>query len=361
MAAANRRADPALGAVPRRSASLKFLGMAKKVPLDKELRDEPYRFSFFQAVRILEAIDSSKKSVGRDAMPDDEVVRFRSNVALDFPASEIQEIRTRETEDDEKEVTEMVINFMGIVGISGALPTHYTEYILNRIRHGDRAFWEFSDIFTHRSASLFFRAWKKYRFPYAYEEGDDEFTQYLFDLDGLGTKGLRGRMNLDDETLLPYSGLITQKPHSATNTANLVSDYFGVDVKIKQFFGQWIDLDKESITKLAIANSRLGVDAIIGTRVWDQQSKFRLLLGPLPFIRFLAFLPNGSANHVLRSIVRFMVGLESDFDVQLVLDRRQVPSTILTTRAKRRPMLGWTSWLKSRPFEADDDQVVLRF
>lgn len=335
--------------------------MVKKKPLDQELFAEPYRFSFFQAVRILQGLERDRKLVGREAMPHEEAVRFRSNVSLNFPASEIQEIRTREGDDEESDVTEMVINFMGVIGVSGALPTHYTEHVLNRVRHGDLAFWEFSDIFTHRSASLFFRAWKKYRFPYAYEAGDDEFTQYLFDLNGLGTRGLRGRMGLEDETLLPYTGLITQRPHSTTNISNLISDYFGIDVRIKQFFGQWFVLDKESITKLGRANSVLGVDSIVGTRVWDQQSKFRLILGPLTFERFQAFLPIGSAHEILRSIVRFMVGKEFDFDVQLVLQAPQVPSTVLTTRAKRRPMVGWNTWLKSRPFEEDDDQVVLGF
>jgi predicted component of type VI protein secretion system len=46
--------------------------------------------------------------------------------------------------------------------------------------------------------------------------------------------------------------------------------------------------------------------------------------------------------------------------VQLVLQAKQVPSTILTTRAKRRPMLGWTSYLKTKPFKHDDGQVVLK-
>jgi predicted component of type VI protein secretion system len=55
-----------------------------------------------------------------------------------------------------------------------------------------------------------------------------------------------------------------------------------------------------------------------------------------------------------------MVGLEFDFDVQLVLQGKQVPSTILTTRAKRRPMLGWTSFLKTKPFKADDEQVIMQ-
>lgn len=333
--------------------------MAKNKPLNQILYDEPFRFEFFQAVRLLEKIYPEKKAVGREALPHEEIVRFRSHVMLDFPASQIHELKESVDEQTEEEKLEMLINFMGVIGVSGVMPTHYTELTMNRIRYGDKTFWDFTDIFTHRAASLFFRAWEKYRFPVSYERGDDAFTEYLFDFAGLGTKGLRGRMHVEDESLLPYVGLITQKPHSATSLANIISDYFRVNAKLEQFFGQWIDLDKESITKLSQANSSLGFDAIIGTRIWDQQSKFRLILGALSFNEFRAFLPNGTAHKPLNSIIRFMVNLEFDFDIQLVLKAKQVPSTILTTRAKRRPMLGWTSWLKSEPFENEDDQVVL--
>ena len=333
--------------------------MTRNKPLNQILYDEPFRFEFFQAVRLLEKIYPEKKAVGREALPHEEVVRFRSHVMLDFPASQIHEFKESVDEQTEEEKLEMLINFMGVVGVSGVMPMHYTELTMNRIRYGDRTFWDFTDIFTHRAASLFFRAWEKYRFPVSYERGDDAFTEYLYDFAGLGTKGLRGRMHIEDESLLPYVGLITQKPHSATSLSNIIADYFRINAKLEQFFGQWIDLDKESITNLAQANSSLGYDAIIGTRIWDQQSKFRLILGPLPFNKFRAFLPDGTAHKPLNSIIRFMVNLEFDFDIQLVLQAKQVPSTILTTRAKRRPMLGWTSWLKSKPVESDDDQVVL--
>ena len=75
---------------------------------------------------------------------------------------------------------------------------------------------------------------------------------------------------------------------------------------------------------------------------------------------FQAFLPNGTGHQPLKSIIRFIVGLEFDFDVQLILKAKEVPSCILTTRAKRRPQLGWTSWLKTKPFEQDDEQVILQ-
>jgi len=325
-------------------------------PLNQVLVEEPYRFEFFQAVRLFERLFAGKKPVGGSALPAEESVRFRSRIALDFPAGEIHEIREPADEDGN---LEMLVNFMGMVGVSGVLPTHYTELVLNRIRYQDTAMWSFLDIFTHRAVSMFFRAWEKYRFPIAYERGNDDFTAYLFDLAGLGSKGLRGRMSLDDESLLPYTGLIAQKPHSSNAIENVVSDYFSVPAKVEQFFGQWLTLNVQDLTKLGAENSHLAVNAIVGSRIWHQQSKFRIKIGPIGFTQFQAFLPNGSAYQKLRSMVKFLVGIEFDFDVQLKLKAAEVPGAVLTTRAVRRPMLGWTSFLKTRPFKTDDEQVVL--
>jgi len=329
-------------------------------PLDKRLFEEPYAFEFFQAVRLLEKIFRERKTVGKDALPNEEVIRFRSRIGLDFPPSEIHEIReTPAGEGDEKRV-EMLVNFMGMAGVSGVLPTHYTELVIDRIRHRDTTLWSFLDIFTHRAVSLFYRAWAKYRFPIGYERGDRDFTSYIFDFAGLGTDGLRGRMELDDESLLPYTGLIAQRPHSTSSVESVISDYYGVRAKIVQFFGHWLKLGVEDVTRLGIDNSLLGKSAIIGSQIWDQQSKIRIRIGPINFKQFQAFLPNGTAHKSLRSIIKFMAGYEFDFDIQLVLAAKQVPGSVLTTKALRKPMLGWTTWLKTKPFETDDEQIVLQ-
>jgi type VI secretion system protein ImpH len=101
-------------------------------------------------------------------------------------------------------------------------------------------------------------------------------------------------MDLDDESLLPYLGLIAQKPHSDSAIENTVSDYFDVPAHSDQFSGQWLILDERDRTRLGAKNSTLGVNTIVGGKLWDQQSKFRLKLGPLNFSKFAAFLPNGS-------------------------------------------------------------------
>jgi type VI secretion system protein ImpH len=328
-------------------------------PLDQLLREEPYRFEFFQAVRLLEKIHPDKKPVGDTALPSEEIARFRSRIAIDFPSSELHEIFETPDGATNESKTEVIVNFMGMAGVSGVLPAHYTELVLDRIRHRDTTLWSFLDIFTHRAVSMFFRAWAKYRFPVGYERGDDSFTGFLFDFVGLGTRGLRGRSAIDDESLLAYVGLIAQRPHSNSALENILSDYFGVSVKVQQFFGQWLLLGENDVTRIGQQNTSLGVNAIAGRRVWDQQSKIRVLFGPLTFTQFLGFLPNGSAHAAANSIVRFFTGIEFDFDFRLKLIGREVPGCVLTTRAARRPMLGWTSFLKTRPISGVDDQVVL--
>lgn len=334
-------------------------GRRPDTPLAKLLLDEPYRFEFFQAVRLLGMISPDRAPVGRSNLPSREVVRFRTRVSLEFPPSQIHQIARPDNDGAEEAPPQMTVAFMGLTGPLGVLPNHYTELLLERTRYKDTALWDFLDMFNHRMISLFHRAWEKYRFAMAYERGADQFTEFLFHMVGIGTRGLRGRMSFPDQALLFYSGLVTQRPHSASAIEAVVGDFFSIAARVVQFSGQWLRLDDESLSRLGSANSELGVNTVAGSRVWDSQSKFRLRLGPLGFEQFTAFLPTGNAFKPAGELVRFLAGMEFDFDVQPVLKAEEVPACILTTRAKRKPMLGWTSWLKTRDFDEDDEQVVL--
>jgi type VI secretion system protein ImpH len=327
-------------------------------PLDQELFEEAYRFEFFQAVRLLERLDPEKQAVGRDSPASQEVVRFRTRQTLSFPPSEIYEL-TRNDTGEQKSQPEMTVAFMGLTGPLGVLPHHYTELLMERARYKDNALWAFLDIFNHRLISLFYRIWEKHRFPIAYERGDlDQFTGYLFDIVGMGTGGLRGRQSFNDQALIHYGGLVAQRPHSASAIAAILSDYFGVPARVQQFAGQWLSLD-ENITRLGSSFSNLGLNTIAGSRVWDTQSKFRIRIGPSDLEQFKDFVPGGTAYRPATELLRFLVGLEFDFDLQLVIKAQAVPTCRLGASATGGPRLGWTSWLKTREFSQDDDQVVL--
>lgn len=323
----------------------------------QQLLDEGYRFEFFQAVRLIERMEREREPVGGGGPPAREVVRFRTRASLGFPASQIHEVRQGQRED---RPLEMVVAFMGLTGPLGMLPHAYTQLVMDRLRAQDPTLSDFLDLFNHRLISFFFRAWEKYRFPVAYEKNRrDPFTEYLFDLIGMGTPGLKDRMSVPDEGLLLYAGLIGQQPHSAVALQGILQDYFGVPVEIRQFQGQWVPLEPEYRTFLGSVNCGLGDNAICGDRVFTEYSKFRVRVGPLAFQRYLSFLPTGGSHLPLTDLTRFLVNRELDFDLQLVLRKGEVPACQLSSAGQPPPMLGWTTWLKTKELAEDASQVVL--
>lgn len=328
-------------------------------PLEELLFEEGYRFDFFQAVRLLERLLPDRPPIGRDAEPHREVVRFHSRLSLSFPPSAIHEIAR---EGDGTGQVRMTVAFMGLTGPSGVLPHQYTELLIERARRKDSTLREFLDLFNHRMISLFHRAWEKYRFPIAYERGEeDRFSQYLFDLMGMGTGGLRGRLEIADERLLFYVGLLAQRPPSAHALERLLQDYFGVPAEVSQFEGQWIELSEEDQSSLGASgkNHELGVSTVAGRRIWDQQAKFRVKVGPLTFRQFCDFLPDGATFRPLAQLIRFFVGQELDFDIQLILRAGEVPTCRLGKPGPGGQKLAWSTWLKTREFTRDATQPIL--
>jgi len=325
---------------------------------DAELRESPFLFEFFQAVHLLERLFPDKSPVGRFNPPGAEVVRFVANSTLAFPASEVQSLEW--PKDGPGRLT---VNFMGLTGPEGVLPLWYTSLLAERTRWGDRAAADFFDIFNHRMISLFYLAWEKYRFSIAYErEGLDPFSHHMLDLIGLGTPGLQNRLPVFDDSLLYYSGLLAQRPRSAEALRNLLSDYFEVPIEVEQFAGGWYPLDRNTQTALQGGlgeSEQLGFGAVVGDEVWDQTARVRIKIGPVSFAQYQDFLPQGTAFESLRSLTDFFSNGEFDFEIQLILDREDVPACELGAEGERAPQLGWHTYIKTRPMKVDAAETIL--
>lgn len=356
--------------------------------VERLLFDEPYAFDFFQAVRLLERIRPESRPVGHDSLPRKESVRFRALLSLSFPPSTVNDLEPR----IEKPPL-MTVAFLGLTGPSGILPRHYTERLMREAREakGPEKFAsrDWFELFNHRLISLFYRAWEKYRFfiPYERQAGKhgelDPFSQMLFSLVGLGMKPLRDRFRVsvrvvrDDEehrkdlarieelALLHYSGYLSHYPRSAVALEAMLNDFFQLPMGLIQFQGQWLPLGEESRSRLGgPTNNRLGRDMVVGSRVWDVQSKFRLRIGPVGYVRFREFLPDrapiprSKALFLLSQLVRMYVGPGVDFDVQLVLRAEEVPPCVLAGPGADPVRLGWNTWLSCLPFDRDPDDAV---
>jgi type VI secretion system protein ImpH len=328
--------------------------------VETELREEPFLFEFFQSVRLLERLLSDKSPVGGFNPPSTEAVKFVANSTLSFPASEVQSLEWPKKESPGR----MKVNFMGLTGPQGVLPLYYTALLAERARASDFSAVDFFDIFNHRIISLFYLAWEKYRFSVAYErEGLDPFSHHLMDLIGLGTPGLQNRLALIDDSMLYYSGLLAQRPRSADALRNLLSDYYEVPVEVEQFAGGWYPLDQSTQTALQGGlgeSEQLGFGAVVGDEVWDQTARVRIALGPLSLRQYQDFLPQGSAHHSLRALTNFFSNGEIDFEIQLILDRRDVPSCELGAGGETAPQLGWHTYVTTKPMKEDASETILQ-
>jgi type VI secretion system protein ImpH len=318
------------------------------------LRNEPNSFGFFQTVRLLERIFPGRLHVGGYDDPAREVVRFGVLPTLAFPASEIQELTLGEAG------ARMKVNFIGLTGPLGVLPHPYTQLVADRLRLKDAALADFFDLFHHRITSLFYLAWRKYRFTVAREEDTyDRQTEHALDLIGLGLDGYRNRLPFPDEALTFRAGLLLPQPRGAAALEQLLHDFFQVPVEVIQFVGSWYTLSRTDLCEVGGAEddpaNQLGNGAVAGDEMWDQQARVRVRLGPLDRAHYDSFLPGGSGYISLAALLRFFSHDQFEFELQLVLEHGAVPGLRLDGAG----MLGWSSWIASTPLQHHADQTIL--
>ncbi|MBS1157491.1 MAG: impH [Proteobacteria bacterium] len=327
--------------------------------LNQTLAENPACYRFFQAVRLWGLI---RRQPGEKRLIPASL-RFRSPATLAFPASEILAMRERESVvSGGVALSEIDVGFMGLTGPSGALPNHYTEIMVERrVYSRDTAMHDFFDLFTHRSVSLFYAAWCKYRHWVAFESGEsDGLARNIKDLSGVGISRLAEQVAANGARVPPlffvhFAGLLAQKPLSASSMGTLLTGYFGARVEIEQFVGEWVVIPAEVQTSLGQQGATLGLDAIAGERVWERQNKIRIVIGPLKAAEFSAFLPGATGAEALAMLVRFAVGHALACDVTLILRREDVrPSQMAADQGLR---LGFNTWAASLPIERDVDDV----
>lgn len=324
--------------------------------LIEHLFEEAPRYNFFSAVHLLEALSSNKKQLGTTLEPGQETVRFSVQPGFSFPASDISDLRPGNEDDP----TTMEVAFLGLIGPSGILPHWYNDLALDRQRGKDTTLTAFLDLFHHRLISLFYLAWKKHQFPVNFQpRARDRLSGYLLSLCGLGTQGLSGRIGFAEESLNFYSGLLSRTVPSASAISDTVAHFTDAEARVEQFLERLIPLDPSDLSPLGRGNAVLGGDSILGTHVWECETTFRVVVGPLSFGQFQRLIPSGDLQQSTFALIRTMVGIEYEFALRLMLRREEVPGCRLG-RAPNKPetRLGWSTWLKGEQFLHDTDMAV---
>jgi type VI secretion system protein ImpH len=328
---------------------------ADPVDLLEALRQKPYAFHFFQALRRLECRYRDQPRLGKATRLADDPVRLAQEPSMAFAPATL----TAFDPGDDDRPPRLSEYFLGLFGPHGPLPVHLTEYARDRSRqHSDRTFARFADLFHHRMLSLFYRAWADTQPTVSFDRPEtDRFNVYVGTSFGLGMPSLWNRDAAPDLGKFHYAGRLACQTRNPEGLEAILADFFKLPMRVDTFVGHWLPLDQASRCRLGEtpATGLLGMTAVIGERVWDCQHRFRIVMGPMKLEEFQRFLPGSDSLRRLVAWVRNYVGDELLWDVNLILRKEEVPPLQLGEGTR----LGWTTWLSSQPLTRDADDLKL--
>lgn len=341
--------------------------------------EEAWRFDFYQAVRVLEGwVKQQRRDAGEPdvqppattADPDDEPVRFSSEVTFSFSPSDLVRV---EMDPRDGGTPRLHVSFLGLAGARGPLPHFYADLLRRRRRRGDHGMAAFLDIFNHRLVSLLYRLRQQHH-PTLHTGAPDEhpFANFLLSFGGAGTPAARKAIDgatvraggqehegLRTRDLILYAGMLWHRDRSMVGLERLLTHFFGFEFRGEELRGGWLRLADEERTALSVRerNNRLGVTAIAGQRVANPQAGFELSVGPLPWDDFVSFLPYGGSFVALEQLVRYYVRGALDFYLSVSVQAEEVFPNRPALSAKDGPRLGWTSWLMTRPLKGEPAKI----
>ena len=341
--------------------------MRDPVETELELERKAARMDFFQVLRMLENAHPALPRIGASLRPRDDAVRFGQDPSLTFhPGALGQFLRGGSNGADAR--ARLAVNFFGLLGANGPLPIHITEYTRDRLRNGgDGTLLAFFDVFHHRMLSLFYRARAQAEPAINLDREDsDRYAEFVGSLFGIGAPALRQRDDIGDFAKLHFAGLLANNARPASGLVSILREYFKLPVAVEQFTGHWMRLPVEIQSRIGRAEdgNRLGVSTVLGSKVWDCQNKFRIVIGPMGFADYERMLPGGDSMKRLLAWVRNYAGTALDWDVRLILKKEETPPLRLGgggSRGSGQPglRLGWNTWPAGAAPRRNPDQLLI--
>jgi len=334
--------------------------MRDPVALELMLERDAARMDFFQVLRLIENAHVDKPRIGTSLRPRDDAVRLGQEPSLTFNPTMLQAFLRAGADGNAR--ARLAVNFFGLLGANGPLPTHLTEYTRDRLRNGaDGTLLAFLDVFHHRLLQLFYRARAQAEPAISLDRPEsDRFGDFVGSMFGIGAPALKERDAVRDFAKLHFAGLLANNARPASGLVSILREYFKLPVHVEQFVGHWMRLPLEIQSRIGQLEdgNRLGISTVLGRQVWDSQNKFRIVIGPVGYQDYCRMLPGGDSMQRLLAWVRNYAGAALDWDVRLILKKEEVPALRLGSYPCA-PRLGWSTWPMSAPAQRDPDQLLV--
>ena len=298
-------------------------------------------FGFFALLRDIERSRPDLPRIGRNTTLRTESVRLGQEPFLAFPDANVTHFEERPGKGPR-----VRSNFLGYFGPQGALPLNTTAEVYQWFHGRDESFVRLADLFTSRFQQLFFRAWSDARGITQFDHPDDDrFQTYVGAFVGLAVHPLRGRDGVPDTQRLPLSGIAAARVKSPTRLRQILEKLCGVAISIEENIPVWLPFEPSDLSRMGMANSSLGRDCRLGSRVQSVNEKIQISVRTESLAEYQSHLPGGRNFIRLTDLLFWYLGHETEVDIAPSLPADQVKGAALGAGAA----LGWTGWIAPPP------------
>ena len=311
-----------------------------------------YRFC-----QLLEQALPDHPPLGSTTHPADDPVRFRPDPGMGFPAGELKGIDT-DVNHPQRPAT-VRTRLLGLYGVDSPLPTTFLDDIVQR-REGHQALEAFLDIFNHRIFTQFYRIWRKYSYPAAFEKGGTDATsQCLLGLIGLGIPGTAKQIATPVSRFLALLSVMRLPTRNAEGIIALVTLLApATQAKVTAHWPQRISLAQPaSLSTLRPVSLSQGTP--LGSVGHDANSQLLLSLFTHDPDEASGWLPGGQLHADLLVLLRVYLGWRCTAKLRLSLPVSSLPHPRL---GRASVQLGMTAVLglgcETRP-SAEHDTITI--
>lgn len=296
---------------------------------------------------LIASLDDHKDDVtlGGNTPMASEPVRFINESSLSF----IGQANSGIEQDGEQFKVKTAL--FGLLGPIGSLPYVYSEIVSRADRANDPAMRDFFDILSHRSTSLMYRAWRKNRMwlehhPGAVLEKQRKISQMIEGFAGISALPERiAWLDIERDRVLFSADVFPRRVRNANGLRQLLVRQFGMDFRIEEFVGNWEPLPEEARSGFSQSGTmmRLGYNTIIGSRTWQVQSNFRVVISFPTAEEYRKLQPGSESLRRIQLTIRLYCTPDLASRIQIIVRGDVIAPGKLGDSGESGVMLGWNT------------------
>lgn len=248
-------------------------------------------------------------------------LKFVQNPSLQFPQDEFELVDY----DVINNTITIMTNFLGLLGISGALPVHYTEDILHQVKANNASLQEFYDVF-HQRIIEHYQHMIKSEIPVLDADSiksqqyyHSKIQSYLCDLVGLNYQL--------DNAVLQHNSFYSNPTPSVAKLEQILRSHTSLNISVIQFQKTIESIPENYCNRLQHnggINVKLSENFVLGDRARLDHVYFEIVILADDYQHYMQMKHDRTLQQLISYHARSYIGNSLKFNVEITIDTNKI-------------------------------------